>query len=117
MDKNIKGVEEKALIALKSYKYPGNIRELENIIERAVILSEREIITINDLGIYPVKTNPVNEIKGTLDEIQKRVITETLKRWNGNRTHASKELGISRRTLQNKIKEYGISSVWQQFSI
>jgi two-component system response regulator AtoC len=106
----IKGIEPEAIRALQNYQFPGNVREMENIIERAIILARTDTITLKDLGIE--LTNPkARVIKGTLDEMQKQAIIETLRRWEGNRTRASEELGINRKTLLNKIKEYGLSDV------
>ncbi len=115
LGKQIKEMESEAIEALKSYDFPGNVRELENIIERAFILSEGEIITIEDLGI------PVEQIKSKssispkaysttkkLKDLEREAIIKTLLKWEGNRTKAAEELGITRRTLLNKIKEYNL---------
>ena len=101
----IQGIEPEAIRALQNYQFPGNVREMENIIERAIILARTNRLTLKDLGIE--LTNPkARVIKGTLDEMQKQAIIETLRRWEGNRTRAAEELGINRKTLLNKIKEY-----------
>ena len=106
MGKYICGIEPEALKCLQSYGFPGNVRELENIIERAVILAEKDTIRLNDLGLTTTDQKfRVN--RGTLDQIQKQAILEALSRWEGNRTRAAEELGITRRTLLNKINEYG----------
>ena len=103
----IRGIDQEALKSLESYRFPGNIRELENIIERAVILAETDTIRLKDLGIS--SNTPRFRIKrGSLDQIQKQAIIESLSSWEGNRTKAAEELGISRQTLLNKIKEYGL---------
>ncbi len=103
----IRGIDPEALKSLESYRFPGNIRELENIIERAVILAETDTIRLKDLGL--ATDTPRFRIKsGTLDQIQKQAIIEALGSWEGNRTKAAEELGISRQTLLNKIKEYGL---------
>ncbi|MBA7709645.1 Transcriptional regulatory protein ZraR [subsurface metagenome] len=107
MGKIVCGIEPAALECLQSYGFPGNVRELENIIERAVILVEKDIISLNDLGIT-AKIQKFRIKKGTLDQVQKQAIIEALMRWEGNRTRAAKELGITRKTLLNKIKEYGL---------
>ena len=107
----IQGIEPEAIRALQNYQFPGNVREMENIIERAIILARTNRLTLKDLGIE--LTNPkARVIKGTLDEMQKQAIIETLRRWEGNRTRAAEELGINRKTLLNKIKEYGLIDVW-----
>ena len=103
----IKGITPDALQLLTHYSFPGNIRELENLIERAFILAETDMLTVNDFDIEQLPhTNPVK--KGTIKEIEKDAILIALTRWERNRTKAAEELGITRRTLFNKMKEYGI---------
>ena len=85
------------------------MRELENIIERAFIITESSIIESSDIEIKEnhsvVPANPLS-----LKKIEKQTIVEALHRWEGNRTKAAEELGVSRRTVLNKIKEYGIDT-------
>jgi two-component system response regulator AtoC len=108
--KTIQGIDPEAIRSLQSYKFPGNVRELENIIERAVILATTNTITLKELEITP--TAPKTIVKtGTMEEIQRQAILDALRRWDGNRTRAAEELGINRRTIQKKIKEYGLESV------
>lgn len=108
--KTIQGIDPEAIRSLQSYKFPGNVRELENIIERAVILATTNTITLKELEITP--TAPKTIVKtGTMEEIQKQAILNALRRWDGNRTRAAEELGINRRTIQKKIKEYELESV------
>ncbi len=106
LDKPLCHIEPDALQALQSYHFPGNIRELENIIERALILYESENITLADLGMEPPQKLRKVVPEGTLKEIEKWAIKKALIRGEGNRTKVAGELGISRKTLQNKIKEY-----------
>jgi two-component system response regulator AtoC len=108
--KSVQGIEPEAIQALQNYRFPGNVRELENIIERAIILAGTDTITLKDLGIMPTASK-TSVKRGTLDEIQKQAILESLRRWEGNRTRAAKELGVNRRTIQNKIKEYGLEGI------
>ncbi len=121
MGVSIIGVSEDAFDALKAYQYPGNVRELENILERAVIFAETDEICSADLELRGVVLHemPERDTQGiidspietdepqTLKDIEMRAIIKALHRWEGNRTHAAEELGISRRTLINKIAEYG----------
>ncbi|HEX2965396.1 MAG TPA: sigma-54 dependent transcriptional regulator [Syntrophorhabdaceae bacterium] len=91
--------------ALKSYQWPGNIRELQNVIERAVILSDNSIRPEN-LNIEPVLDKPIEG--GLLQVNEKELIQRTLADVSGNRKKAAELLGISLRTLQYRIKEYGL---------
>lgn len=106
-DRKIKGITQEALQLLKNYSFPGNIRELENLIERAFILAETDMLTASEFDIEQ-QQKPVIK-KGTIREMEKKAILSALARWEGNRTKAAEELGITRRTLFNKMKEYGIT--------
>ncbi|GAK53465.1 response regulator containing CheY-like receiver, AAA-type ATPase, and DNA-binding domains [Candidatus Moduliflexus flocculans] len=103
--KNVRGIAPDALRALEAYDFPGNVRELENLIERAVILADTETITLKNLGLTPPIARNIL-YHGTLQEIERQAIAEALLRWEGNRTHAANELGITRKTLISKIKLY-----------
>jgi len=104
--------------AIAEYSWPGNIRELENVIERAVLTCPEKDISPCHLSLDgdAVKQrapeqphSPVEEISfknGTLQDMEKRLIFDTLKEVNGNRTKASQILGISVRTMRNKLNEY-----------
>jgi len=108
--KRVEGMQTDAIRALQHYNFPGNVRELENIIERAVILAEKKTITLKDLGMLPTAPQPA-EMHATMDEIQKQAIINTLTRCDGNRSKAARELGLDRKTIQNKIKEYGLDGL------
>lgn len=113
-----------ALDKLRVYSYPGNIRELENILERAFIYGDGRRIGPADLDFPELKPGEHREASeflpsqdpqesltlGSLEEIEREAIEEALARCQGNRTKAAKELGISRRTILNKIRTYGLSS-------
>ena len=106
MGKSIQGFDDSALARLTSYSFPGNVRELENMVERALIFAEGDAITEADLRVPESAERPVRA--ETMRDMEKRAIADALLRWEGNRTRASAELGISRRTLITKIKEYGL---------
>ncbi len=106
-DKNkkyIKRISKKALKQLKTYKWPGNIRELENSIERAVIMSRSTEILPEDLKLHPRTMGFTAGMK--LKEIEKDVVLRTLQECEGNRTKTAKILGVSRRWLQYQIKNW-----------
>jgi len=112
----IKGFTPSATDLLMRYDWPGNVRELENIIERAVIMARGEMITPLEFPIdlqnldEELKESRIDLTPGrSLKEVEKVMILRTLEEVEGNRTHAARILGISRRTLQLKLKEYGIN--------
>ena len=114
--RRIKGFTPRATDLLMRYDWPGNVRELENIIERAVIMARGEMITPLEFPIdlqnldEEFKDSRIDLTPGrSLKEVEKVMILRTLEEAGGNRTHAARILGISRRTLQLKLKEYGIN--------
>jgi DNA-binding NtrC family response regulator len=100
-----KKIEDSALQSLRQYGWPGNVRELENVLERAVIVSTDGIIRVKDL---PFKTteNPVHD--RTLAEIEKQAILSALTENQGHQRKTADQLGISLRTLQYRLREYGL---------
>lgn len=116
MASHVKGFSPEAIEALKKHHFYGNVRELENIIERACIFADGEVIDLKDLDLNgSVSRNMDKKSQAvisdevlTLRDIEKNAIIRALHRWEGNRTKASEELGISRRTLITKIAEFGI---------
>ncbi len=115
-NKSIKGLSQKALQCLESYPFPGNVRELENEIERAVALArDGDSIEISHLSERIVsKSARVSsglKAKGTLKEmveaLEKSVLTQLLEKHQGNRTRVAKELGLSRYGLTKKMQRYG----------
>lgn len=112
--KIIKEITSKAKTALINYEWPGNVRELRNVLESVVVLSKNQIIDIDDLPPYIADYEDSNkilkiEIPSTLEQIEKNAIISTLKTTNGNKSKASELLGITRKTLQNKIADYNIN--------
>jgi DNA-binding NtrC family response regulator len=105
--KKISGLTENAKTQLLSYEWPGNIRELQNVIERAVILS-KGMIDEQHLNL-DVAQHILHETRGLLQISEKEMIRKTLAETGGNRKKAAEILGISLRTLQYRIKEYGLS--------
>jgi len=115
-NKDIQGVLPSAAEALESYDYPGNIKELKNIIQRAVALANNEFISLQDL---PAELLSNLELKGDrdcipvyigerLDDVEKKVILETYDFFQNNKRKTAKTLGISERSLYNKLNEYGV---------
>jgi two-component system response regulator FlrC len=100
--------------ALEAHDWPGNVRELQNVLERAVILAGSGAIAPADLGFGPADERSFSREKGepaeglTLKELERRAIADALAAVGGHRRKAAKRLGIALRTLQYKIKEYGL---------
>jgi transcriptional regulator with PAS, ATPase and Fis domain len=120
-NKNVNRISKNAEAILANYNYPGNVRELENILEHAVVLAEDSEITERDLPEFmfrnrllltgPSMDNDVSSDKVlTLAEMEMKHISQVLLLTNYNYTEASKKLGISRSTLWRKIKEYNIET-------
>jgi len=108
-----RGLSDEALARLLLHAWPGNIRELRNVLERAMIVGRGvDRIEVQHLPSDVRDSSALNldhHVPLTLDEIERTHIERTLRVHNGNRTHAARELGISRATLIKKIKEYGLN--------
>ncbi|AEV29018.1 response regulator with CheY-like receiver, AAA-type ATPase, and DNA-binding domains [Sphaerochaeta pleomorpha str. Grapes] len=118
MGHKVTGFSSDALQLLCAHDFFGNVRELENILERAVIFADGQEIQADDLDLRgsvsmksQEKSSPSAEDSEakSLRDAEVDAIIHALHRWEGNRTHAAEELGISRRTLINKIAEYGLN--------
>ncbi len=106
MNKPLITIDSGALKRLEEFTFPGNIRELENMIERAIVVGNGKKITLKDL---PLGKEIVNTTVESLDDLEKNHIFQILSKYNWNITVAAKALKIDRVTLYNKIKKYGLS--------
>jgi len=113
--RSIEGFSSEALELLQAYDWPGNVRELRNAVEQMVVLSRGQRIGVRDLPVHVRDAGDEGQrvvaASGTLEEMEKQAIMQTLKAVGGNRTRAAEQLGISRRTLHRKIVEYGFAEV------
>ena len=116
--KNISDIEPKAMSILKSYEYPGNIRELENLIERLVVLhkSDTNIIEVKDLaGILPSSNQSNHEVNmedglvKAVEDFEKNLIVRALEENGNNKVQTAKVLRVNRSTFMSKIKKYNIN--------
>jgi DNA-binding NtrC family response regulator len=120
--KNIQGISESALKALSEYSWPGNMRELENFVERAVVVNKTGILELSDFPPYlsasgdavdsGMRADMLDWVRPGISiyDMEKSLILKTIEAANGNRTRASELLGITTRTLRNKLHEYGLGT-------
>jgi two-component system response regulator HydG len=103
--------DKKAMEKLLSYNYPGNVRELQYTIERAVIMADEEVLQQKDLIFSPLETQSVSENEPAelkLSAIEKNTILKVIEKHNGNITKAAKELGLTRTALYRRLSKYDI---------
>jgi DNA-binding NtrC family response regulator len=107
--KKVFGISRPAQAALLTYEWHGNVRELENILEQAAVITTETFIRLEDLPIH-LREIPAKQVADImlLDEVVKKHIEQVLIQCNGNRSRASKIMGISRRALLRKIEKYSI---------
>ncbi len=119
-NKNVKGITKEALELMMQYEWPGNIRELENLIERVIALTSNESIQLNELPLSFKNIPKINGLKESVlngkvsfvqaeEEFEREVILDALKKTNYIQSHAAEILGISRRILKYKMDKLGIN--------
>ena len=113
--KQVRGINNNFLQALKSYHWPGNVRELENVVERAIILCRSDVLDAGDLPESIAGGGTTGNFAGNapgkegLESAEKAALQQALKANNGHRENTAQALGISRRSLQYKLKKYGLT--------
>lgn len=123
-EKQVEIISQEAISLMNAHSWPGNVRELENVMERAVITADGGVVAVKDVFIEPRKQSLLGFVQEpgamgtdaaagapwcpgtTLNDVERNVIIEALKYHSGNRTHTAKALGISIRTLRNKLADY-----------
>ncbi|UCG42727.1 MAG: sigma-54-dependent Fis family transcriptional regulator [candidate division WOR-3 bacterium] len=110
LGKKVEGIAGAALDRLVKHSWPGNVRELENVVERAVVLCSGSKLEVSDIMLQdPASVGAEDALldsNASVAEIEKKVVLERLRQFNGNRTRTAASLGISRRTLLNKLAEW-----------
>lgn len=111
-EKNISKISEAAMVRMHKHPWPGNIRELQHAIERAVILSNTSVLQPEDFN-FTVSTTKENDQalsldQYNLDEVEKLLIRKVLKKYNGNITQAASELGLTRSSLYRRLEKHGL---------
>lgn len=112
LKKNIKGFTLNAKSLLKNYNWPGNIRELKNVMERLVVFNEKELIDTTYLPQEIISNNKkyitINTLNAAKDNFEKNFLIKALEKNSGNITYTAKQINISRKTLHKKINKYNI---------
>jgi two-component system, NtrC family, response regulator HydG len=106
-NKGIKGISPEAILKLQSHSWQGNVRELMHSVERAVIMTENDVLHANDFTLS-VASNVSNEQSLNMDELEHRAILQSIAKNNGNMSKVAKELGLGRTTLYRKLEKYKI---------
>ncbi len=108
-----RSVSPEAMAALAAYRWPGNIRELRNMMQRAVVLGLKDELQLDDFPEEIRRPAPAlsSAGPGTLDELERQRIVDALRQFAGNKKEAAAALGISRDTIYQKIKKYGIAEI------
>ena len=110
-DRVITGFSADATERLRRFDWPGNVRQLQNEIQRAVLMSEGTIVEVGDLSV--ISASAINQSESDLslmEAMERNTILQMLKETNGNKLETAKRLGIGRQTLYNKIKAYAIET-------
>ncbi|HET7824162.1 MAG TPA: sigma 54-interacting transcriptional regulator [Anaeromyxobacter sp.] len=101
----VRGFTPSALVAMRKYAWPGNIRELENRVKKAVVLADRALVSAEDLDLRPEVLEPILPLAQAKEEFQKRYINDVLERNGGNRTKTAKDLGVDPRTIFRHLEK------------
>ena len=111
LDKNVVGFSDEVLEAFKKYEWPGNLRELKNIVKRSVLLCQKDMISIDLLPTEIIRAKSIEKNTYSLFKSQneQELILDALEKANGNKAKAARMLSIDRKTLYNKLKQYDIS--------
>ncbi len=110
--RNLAGYSPAAQEKLRGYDWPGNVRQLQNEIQRAVLMCEGNMVDVQDLSISTASTSADAEVQDLtlMEAMERNAIAQMLKETGGNKLETAKRLGIGRQTLYNKIKVYGIET-------
>jgi len=95
----VRGYSPQALAAIKKYAWPGNIRQLENRIKKALVLCDRTLLSPEDLDLGPEAQQPILPLEKAKEDFQRKYVLEVLERNNGNRTQTARDLGVDPRTI------------------
>jgi two-component system, NtrC family, response regulator len=107
--RSLRGFASEAMSAIESYAWPGNVREMENVIKRAVIMAEGGQVTVADLGLAAdkIEAEPIN-LRQVREHAERKAVVRALSRANGHIAQAAEMLGVSRPTLYDLINRFGL---------
>ncbi len=108
MSRDLISIDPAALKRLEENDFPGNVRELENMIERAIVIGNGKEITLKDL---PLGKDIINSSYESLDDLEKKYILEILNKYDWNISRSARALKVDRVTLYNKIKKFDLKSL------
>ena len=107
--RHLKGFEPSATATLLSYSWPGNVREISHVIERAVLMSQGEALTVADLGLHESRVGAAPRVEEmSIEEVERLLIQKALARYEGSANRAAGALGLSRSALYRRIQKYGL---------
>jgi len=115
--KSIRGISPDGMSVLIAHQWPGNVRELQNVVQRTMVVAKSDVVGLDDVprelrGEGDAPPRPAKDLRelarASTELVEKQTILDVLAKTDGNVTHAAKALGISRATLQNKMKSYGL---------
>ncbi|MEO8841787.1 MAG: sigma 54-interacting transcriptional regulator, partial [Kofleriaceae bacterium] len=107
MNASVRGFTPNALIAIRKYDWPGNVRQLENRVKKALVLCDRSLLGPEDLDLHPEALHTIVPLEKAKEDFQRRYILEVLERNNGNRTKTARDLGVDPRTVFRHLEKEG----------
>ena len=110
LERNLVGFDAEACEILQRYDWPGNLRQLKNVVKRATLLATGDFITSKELGeeLYPIEEQEITNLSLKNEDDERQRILQALQQTKNNKTRAAQLLGIDRKTLYNKLKLYNI---------
>jgi len=106
--KSVNGFDAAALQVLRDHPWPGNVREMDHAVERAVLLSQGDMVKTSDLGLRPTRESSARLEEMSLEEVECLLIRKALSRFDGNVSQAAQALGLSRSGLYRRLQKYGL---------